>query len=193
MKLKILQRIVKIDPDNLPLQLQVLGYDISKLSVKEMEDILKKEINVDFNSKYKKYIFLNNRLFKVQNDIEELNAGEYSYFKQVLGDINGFKVKSMIRGGLLDGKPEEIVEQTDEEKVNKLFEYSHKLSSVFLTEKTFWKKKLNFSQKQELLLDTEVNKIIPLVFFLFNWINSSQRNIMISYINLVNQKLLNED
>jgi len=183
MTLRQLQDILRLNKNDVEGQMKVLGKDLSKLSVKEMEYIIKKEISVDVKPMYKKWIFKNKRLFRICADIEDLNGGEYSYFKQVLGDI---------QANMIDDQ-NNIIEVTSEEKVNKLFFSAHKLLSVFLIEKTFWKKKLSFQEKQDMLLSMDVNFVIPIVFFLSKRTESLQIKTTIYYLNQINKYLKEED
>lgn len=196
MLLKQFQQILKTD--NIVEQMTILGQDISKLSVKTMNAIIKKELSFDYQPKYTKWFKKDGRKFKVSLDIEDLNAGEYSYFKQILGDINSEKIvktnlETYIKQDNIKDAEEEIVEKTDEEKANLIFNNAHKLISVFLIEKTWFKKHLSFQQKQEMLLNSECSEIIPLVFFFLIQINNLQKNTTTFYINqLTNQSLKEE-
>lgn len=181
MTLKQFQQLLDVDEKNYQKQLEILGYDISKLTVKEMEDILFQELNIDKQPKYSKWFKLDGRKFKVTFDIEDLNGGEYAYFKQLLGEIRSDTIVN-----------EEIVDVSEEEKVKKLFNLSHKILSVFLVEKTLWKKKLTFYEKQEMILNSSITQVVPLVFFLSKKITGLQKNIGIYYLNHLQKKSLQE-
>lgn len=173
MKLKQLQELLKINKNDIYGQMKILGEDISNLSVSQMEYIFKKEMDISIEPKYKKWFKKDFRLFKISADIENLNGGEYSYFKQLMGDI---------QSKIIDDEGN-IVEMASDKKINKLFDSAHKILSIFLIEKTFWKKKLSFLEKQNMILDSEVNDIMPIVFFLLTKIENLQKNTTIYYLN----------
>lgn len=178
MTLEQFQKILQFDELDTPNQMKVLGYDISKLSVKEVEDILKMELSASYEPQYTEKFKSNGRKFKVLFDIEQLNGGEYAYFKQVLGDIQADDVDAN----------DELVVISEDVKIKRLFNQAHKIISVFLKEKTWFKRHLDFQGKQELVLKSDIKDIMPLIFFLLKQIGNLQRSTTIYYLNQVQKK-----
>lgn len=142
-------------------QLKVLGCP-SDISVKKSKELIKKELTFDFEPKEIKSFKIAGRKFKLQDDIENMVATEYAYFKSIIGDIYADKVDD----------EDKIIEVPDEEKHKKLFLESHKIIGVFTKEATLFKKrniflrkKLNYVSKCELFKKMDVQMLINIVFF----------------------------
>jgi len=175
------QELLKVD--DYAKQMQILGKNIDNMTVKEMETVIKDELSIDYSPKFSKKFNTKGRKFNVTIDIESLKAGEYAYFKQLLGNS--------VADDITDDGTIIIVEEN--EKIYRLFKVAHKILAIFLKETTWFKRHLDFGKKQELLLYSEIKDIVPLIFFLWNKIGNLQRATQIYYLNQVKIQSQKED
>jgi hypothetical protein len=183
MTLEQYQKIIGIkDPLE---QLKVLGY-VKSMTIKEANEYLKKEFDLDYTAKKIDSFKLRGRKFKLNYDIEELEAQQYALFKQMIGDIYSDTVDI----------EDNLIEIPQEEKNKKLFLKANKILAIFTDEKrtfsTLLKKKLDFSEKCSLFLQMDLQTLVNIIFFYSNVIENLLMNGRIYYMEKI-QKIQTQE
>jgi hypothetical protein len=180
-----LETYVKIlNTDNESDRLKILGYDPAVVKVGEIEGILKKKFNIDFNYIHDKdYIKVEGRKFYLLPDLEEMSFNDYSIYKSMIGYIysDGF-----------DEITDEVVLVSDEEKMKRLFNNLSKvLSMVTYEKKNYFRKPLTNDQKVYLYNKVDVNILFFFIQLFLRRKRKSVRNIKI--YSLMKNKLEMEE